>query len=160
MEPTPRQKIRHLLRRFGFGSTVAELAEFEKIGLHATIDRLIDFEKVRDEFSVSPWDFVMGQDGNVNLDANRAAAWWAFRIAASKRPLQDKLTVFWHNHFAVSASKVENHPMMLQHVEMLREHAGGNFRTLLGEVTTNPAMLRWLDTDTSVLGKPNENFAR
>jgi uncharacterized protein (DUF1800 family) len=160
MELSERQKIGHLLRRFAFGSTLQEMARYESIGLHKTIDEVVDYERIPNHNGVSPWQFIMQQDGNVNLDANRAAAWWAFEMASTNRPMQEKLTLFWHNHFAVSAAKVESHPTMLQHLDVLRGNANGTFRQILGAITKDPGMLRWLDTDTSVLGKPNENFAR
>ncbi len=160
MQQTERQKIGHLLRRFAFGATLQEMARYEAMGLHKTIDEIVDYDKIPDRAGVSPWQFIMQQDGTVNLDVNRAAAWWAFEMVSTNRPMQEKLALFWHNHFAVSAAKVENHPTMLQHLDLIRSNANGTFRQLLGKVTKDPGMLRWLDTDTSVLGKPNENFAR
>ncbi len=160
MQQTERQKIAHLLRRFAFGATLQEMARYESLGLHKTIDEIVDYEKIPVHKGVSPWQFIMQQDGTVNLDVNRAAAWWAFEMVSTNRPMQEKLALFWHNHFAVSAAKVENHPTMLQHLDLIRSNANGTFRQLLGRITKDPGMLRWLDTDTSVLGKPNENFAR
>lgn len=146
------------MRRFAFGVDAKALDALEKSGLHATIDSLLT--PGDDGFEVSPWEFMFNKDGNVDMNPGRIASWWSLRMACSKTPSREKLALFWHDHFAVSASKVENGPMMAQYVETLRKHAMGNFRGLLGAVTKNPAMLRWLDTDLSVKGKPNENFAR
>lgn len=157
---TDREKIAHLYRRFGFGATQAELNAAEKRGLHPTIDALIDYEKTDERFPISPWELLFRPNKQVNLDPQTAAAWWTLRMVLTKRPLQEKLTLFWHDHFAVSASKVENAPMMLKYLDTLRAGAAGNFRKLLGDMTKDAAMLRWLDTDTSVKGKPNENYAR
>ncbi len=153
-----RQRIAHLMRRFAFGTNASELDVLERSGLHSTIDRL--FAETDDGFDVNPWEFMFKQDGNVDMNPQRIAGWWAVRLACSKTPAREKMALFWHDHFAVSASKVENGPMMVRYVETLTKHALGNFRTLLGAMTREPAMLRWLDTDLSVKGRPNENFAR
>ncbi|MEQ1936031.1 MAG: DUF1800 domain-containing protein, partial [Fimbriimonadaceae bacterium] len=98
--------------------------------------------------------------GEASMDTGRYSAWFALRLATTERPLEANMTLFWHNHFAVSGSKITFGPMMVDHVELLRSHALGNFRTMLGEVSRDPAMIRWLDTDTNIKGRPNENFAR
>jgi uncharacterized protein (DUF1800 family) len=94
------------------------------------------------------------------MDTGRFAAWFALKLITTNRPLEANMTLFWHNHFAVSGAKITFGPMMVDHVELLRAQALGNFRTLLGEVSRDPAMIRWLDTDTNIKGRPNENFAR
>src|SRR5436189_81517 len=75
-------------------------------------------------------------------------------------PLQEKLTLFWHNHFATSNAKVQSARFMLGQYELLRRHALGSFATLLTEMSRDPAMLVWLDTRGSKKGNPNENYAR
>ncbi len=75
-------------------------------------------------------------------------------------PLREKMTLFWHNHFATSNAKVQNAGYMLGQYELMQKHALGNFRELLVEMSTDPAMLVWLDTVSSTKGKPNENYAR
>ncbi len=157
---TEREKLAHLLRRFGLGASPAEMEQAEKKGMHGTIDRLLNYEGVDEEFPVSPWEFMFRPENKLDLQAYNITNYWALRLALTKRPLQEKLAVFWHDHFAVSGSKVENGPMLVRYVDMLRKHANGNFRTLLGAVTKDPAMLRWLDGDVSIKGKPNENYAR
>jgi uncharacterized protein (DUF1800 family) len=157
---TTREKVAHLLRRFGLGATQAELDRLEYLGVPGAIDALLDYEKTPDDFSVSVWEFVVGNDENINLDASRFLAWWALRLVMTKRPVEEKLAVFWHDHFAVSASKVGSGPAMHEYNEALRKNACGNFRTMLGDMTKDPAMLRWLDGDASIKGSPNENYAR
>src|SRR5438128_2392177 len=75
-------------------------------------------------------------------------------------PLRERMTLFWHNHFATSAGKVRQLPLLQQQNALLRRHALGSFRTLLVEMSRDPAMLIWLDSNSNVKGKPNENFAR
>lgn len=156
-----KEKIAHLLRRFGLGAGRIEVERYSKYGLDGTIERLIHYEKIEEPFEISPWEFVIQQDQKtLALDPFHIAAWWAVRMVLTQRPLQHKLALFWHDHFAVSGAKVDFGPMMLQYLETLLRHANGNFRTLLGAISRNPAMMRWLDNDTNVKKNPNENFAR
>src|SRR5205085_3836341 len=75
-------------------------------------------------------------------------------------PLHEKTTLFWHNHFATSKAKVQNAGYMLTQYRLLYDHALGSFRTLLQEMSFDPAMLVWLDARESKKGNPNENYAR
>src|SRR5262249_19045055 len=90
----------------------------------------------------------------------QARAWWLYRMLYSPHPLREKLTLFWHNHFATSNAKVNNAGYMLGQYELMRRHALGSFRTLLQEMSRDPAMMVWLDTSQSKKGMPNENYAR
>jgi uncharacterized protein (DUF1800 family) len=78
----------------------------------------------------------------------------------TQRPLQEKLTLFWHNHFATANSKVNNANLMLQQIQLFRDSGLDNFETLLQKVTRDPAMLIWLDNRQNRKGAPNENYAR
>lgn len=158
---TDRQKIAHLLRRFGLGATKSELDHLEPLGVQGALDWLIDYEKTEDDFKVSPWSFCFDEGSKeVYLDPYRTIAWWSLRFVMTRRPLQENLTMFWHNHFAVSAEKIEFGPAMLSYVDTLRDNASGNFATLLTTVSKEPAMIKWLDTDADIKGHANENFAR
>lgn len=122
---------------------------------------LMDYEKVDEVFPISPWEICFEPNlPDMYVDAPRIGIWWGLRMVMTRRPLQENLTLFWHNHFAVSAQKVEFGPMMAEYLEAMRTNSSGHFPTLLAAVSMSPAMLRWLDTDTSVKGHPNENFAR
>src|SRR5439155_25248436 len=79
----------------------------------------------------------------------QARAWWLARMLYSPHPLQEKLTLFWHNHFATSNGKVQNAGVMLGQYEVMRRHALGNFAALLRDMSRDPAMLVWLDTRDS-----------
>ncbi|MBX3114488.1 MAG: DUF1800 domain-containing protein [Fimbriimonadaceae bacterium] len=160
MNLSTRDQITHLLRRLGLGASASEIAACEKMGVPKTIEWLLDFEKVDEGFPVNPWEFCFQEDGQVLTDPTRIGRWWALRLLMTKRPLQERLTLFWHDHFAVSGAKVESGVIMLVHLETLRSHCNGKFIDLLGAVTKDPAMIQWLDNDQSVRGVPNENFAR
>ncbi len=157
---TNREKTAHLLRRFGLGASQAELDLYEPMGPKKAFEALLDFDSTPDTFSTNPWSFVFGPNDQLNSEPGRFAMWWSLKLALTKRPVQEKLTVFWHDHFAISASKVANGPLMHTNNETLRAHAAGNFHTLLVEMTRDPAMLRWLDGESSIKGRPNENYAR
>ena len=85
---------------------------------------------------------------------------WLQRMIDGVEPLREKMTLFWHNHFATSIAKVNDGSLMERQYELLFTHALGNFRPLLQEISRDPAMLVWLDSNQNVKGKPNENYAR
>ncbi len=94
------------------------------------------------------------------LETQRIAYWWAQRMLVTKRPLEEKMTLFWHGHFATGEEKVRDYRKMLKQNELLRAKATGNFRDLLIAVAKDPAMLAYLDAAVNLKGAPNENFAR
>ncbi len=94
------------------------------------------------------------------LETRRVAYWWAGRMLNTRRPLEEKMTLFWHGHFATIENKVRDYRKMLLQNETFRAHAAGNFRDLVVAVARDPAMLYFLDAGVNVAGAPNENFAR
>jgi uncharacterized protein DUF1800 len=95
-----------------------------------------------------------------NIETQRLALWWANRMIASPRPLEEKLTLFWHGHFATGQNKVRDYRMMLQQNRMLRANASGNLRDLLVGILKDPGMLVYLDNGENIKSHPNENFGR
>ncbi|HVT10907.1 MAG TPA: DUF1800 domain-containing protein [Fimbriimonadaceae bacterium] len=152
------QKIAHLLRRFGFGASEAELAYYGQGGLPGAIDKLLDYESVEEGFSVDPNSLANAKNNKLKIEA--VQEWWLMRMITSRRPLQEKMTLFWHNHFATSSDKVTSPYMMLTQNQIFRSGATGKFQDLLMNVSKDPAMLLWLDNQYNVKGHPNENFAR
>jgi len=94
------------------------------------------------------------------LETNRVAYWWADRMVASNRPLEEKMALFWHGHYAVSEGKVRDYRKLLGQLELFYEHGTGNFRNLMVAMAQDPGMLSFLDAGVNVKGAPNENFAR
>jgi len=94
------------------------------------------------------------------LETNRVAYWWANRMVASNTPLQEKMALFWHGHYAVNESKVRDYRKLLKELELFHEMGTGNFRDLMVAVAQDPAMLSFLDAGVNVKGASNENFAR
>jgi uncharacterized protein (DUF1800 family) len=94
------------------------------------------------------------------LETNRVAYWWANRMLASPRPLQEKMALFWHGHFASNEAKVRDYRKLLGQLELFQRQGTGNFRDLTVAVAQGPAMLSFLDAGVNVKGASNENFAR
>jgi uncharacterized protein (DUF1800 family) len=148
--------IAHLLRRAGFGGTAAQISNLASQSWATTVDQLIDF-------SAAPADvepaFLTADLGDWEKEFD-LQAWWLDRMATTTTPLQEKLTFFWHGHFATANYKVEDARLMYQQNALLRSMAGGNFRDLVQQLSLQPAMLIWLDNDPNTKRHPNENFAR
>ncbi len=94
------------------------------------------------------------------LETNRVGYWWAQRMLTTKRPLEEKMALFWHGHFATSDEKVRDYRKTLKQLRMLQNKATGNFRDILISSSQDPAMLVYLDAGLNVKGSLNENFAR
>ena len=103
--------------------------------------------------------FFYGLRANA-IETQRLGVWWANRMLTTTRPLEEKLTLFWHGHFATGDAKVRDYRMMLRQNQMLRAHASGGLRDLLVGVLEDPAMLVYLDNGENVKQHPNENFGR
>lgn len=102
--------------------------------------------------------FFIGQGSRLEMD--RVVQWWANRMLNTPRPLEEKMTLFWHGHFATNHQKLHDYEKMLNQNMWEREKATGNFRDLLLGIGKDPAMLRYLDNVDNYVGHPNENFAR
>ncbi len=98
--------------------------------------------------AVSPWEW------------DRAEIWLANRALQTKRPLEEKLALFWHGHIAIENFKIEDYRLMLQQFELFRKHANGNFGELLKAINRNPGMLIYLDGRFNEKTDTNENYAR
>ncbi|MCI0700523.1 MAG: DUF1800 domain-containing protein, partial [Planctomycetia bacterium] len=158
--PWDRKKVGHLYRRAGFGATVKELDAGVKDGHAKTLDRVLKGEPETADFTRTS-DFMASERSMpVGAPQQRLSAWWLDRMLKTRHPLREKLTLFWHNHFATSNAKVQNARFMLTQYQLMQTHSLGSFRTLLTEMGIDPAMMVWLDTNTSTKGTPNENYAR
>jgi uncharacterized protein (DUF1800 family) len=177
--------IEHLLRRAGFGARPDERETFGKLSFNSAIDRLVDYDEVPDTV-----DDRIGQPGVLGTTntggvpfsprtiINDARQRWIIRMVHSDRPLQEKMTLFWHNHFATAVSKINGiignteatrymsakaseDPQRVQgQLEMLRANALGNFEQILINISKDVAMLFWLDGRLNTRVLPQENFGR
>ena len=94
------------------------------------------------------------------IETQRLGLWWANQMLATRRPLEEKLTLFWHGHFATGENKVRDYRMMLRQNEMFRAQAAGTLRGLLVGILKDPGMLVYLDNGENIKQHPNENFGR
>jgi hypothetical protein len=94
------------------------------------------------------------------LETQRVGYWWANRMLGTRRPLEEKMALFWHGHFAVNEAKVRDYRKTLGQLQLFQKYGTDNFRTLLQAVAQDSAMLSFLDAGVNVKGSPNENFAR
>jgi hypothetical protein len=162
-EPTPAdpwdlRKVAHLHRRAGFGATRAELRRDLAAGPGAAVDRLLRPRVPTEEEAAVVTSLRQGVLDTG--DPDRLKAWWLYRVLFGPDPLREKLTLFWHGHFATSDRKVNSAAAMLRQNELLRRRALGPFGELLNEIVGDAAMLIWLDGGGSRQERPNENFAR
>jgi uncharacterized protein (DUF1800 family) len=156
------KQVGHLYRRAAFGATAVDLDAALKAGPEKAVDALLH-AAADDDPAVAA--FVQQTDPLAQSIARanngpQLRAWWLYRMLYSPQPLREKLTLFWHNHFATSNAKLQNVGSMLGQYRLMHKHALGNFAVLLQEMSKDPAMLVWLDTRGSKKGTPNENYAR
>jgi uncharacterized protein (DUF1800 family) len=157
-----RARVAHLLRRAGFGASETELDSFTELGFAGALDRLLNPGRVDDSATdqeLAPLALDMA-DSESRKKIEAAKFWWFMRMLTTQRPLQEKMTLFWHIHFATANFKVGDAVLMLQQNDLFRDNALGNFESLLRQVTRDPAMLIWLDNRANRKGAPNENYAR
>lgn len=148
----------HLLRRAGFGGSAADVAELASTDMNVAVHSLLhpaDADLAFDDYP--PSDILY----NSKRFKERAGTemWWLDRMLRTRHPLVEKMTLFWHGHFATSIVKVRA-PLMAQQINLFRAQGLGNFRTLLGAVSVDPAMAVWLDNRANTKAHPNENYAR
>jgi uncharacterized protein (DUF1800 family) len=157
-----RARVAHLLRRAGFGASEAELDEYTALGFAGALERLLNPEQVDDSATDAQLASLAldTADPEARKKIEAAKFWWFNRMLLTRRPLQEKMTLFWHTHFATANFKVGDALLMLQQNQLFRDNAMGNFESLLQQVTRDPATLIWLDNRTNRKGAPNENYAR
>ncbi|HRJ51036.1 MAG TPA: DUF1800 family protein, partial [Phycisphaerales bacterium] len=148
----------HLLRRAGFQPSMDEIRASLERGLPETVRMLVDGDAPESRATTEMEEIRRFVRRSENLDAVRG--WWLRRMVRTARPLQARMAVFWHGHFATSNEKVRSAPMMLGQVEAIESLAMGPFEDLVLAMSRDPAMIVWLDGDSNIKGRPNENFAR
>jgi len=135
------------------------LREFSGKSTGQIVDALTSYDAADD----APYaEMLRGLSGALSVinSADEAQRWWLFRMLDTPRPLQERIALFWHNHFATSTGKVRQAALVSRQIDIFRRLGLGNFRDLLLAVTKDAAMLLWLDGSNNKRGRPNENYAR
>ena len=144
----------HLYRRAGFGASWVELQQALSDGPQRTIDRLLkpEIDPARFNLEHDQFEFSASVDG--------LRAWWLRRMIQTPHPFLEKMTLFWHSHFAADAAKVKDARLMQQNVRLLRSQALGSLRTMLEGIWRDPAILLSVGAQPSRKTRPNENLAQ
>jgi hypothetical protein len=153
---TEAARVSHLLRRAGFGASRDDLARFRGMGLQGTIDYLLGFD-VLDDTALEARLAAQTMDTKKRQDVTH---WWLQRMAYSTRPLQEKMTLFWHGILTSSYAATNNTPAMFEQNEMFRRMGMGRYSEMLKAVSRDEAMLIYLDSRTNRKSAPNENYSR
>ncbi|MBX7247213.1 MAG: DUF1800 domain-containing protein [Candidatus Sumerlaeaceae bacterium] len=174
---------RHLLNRAGFGVPNSRAQELAKLKPADAVAVMVDYDRIPDNMATPSWlpkEVDFGQmrqmtqgltederrqlrqmkDKEFRDAVSKLQVWWIDRMCHSQRPLEEKMTLFWHGHFACSAEKVKEPGANYKLNQILRTNATGNFRKLVTDVGKSPAMLRYLDNMQNTKEHPNENWAR
>ena len=151
--------IQHLLRRTEFVARPARVAELTPLSLAQAVDNVLDFTpngNLR-----APAEFEVGDTSeNWWKQRDRLLAWWVGNMVDLPRPMQEKMTLFWHGHFPSSDSTLYRNDLMNRQIQLYRDLALGNFLTLTQRMAIEPLMLQYLNNASNRQGSPNENFAR
>ena len=150
--------ISHLMRRAGFGAGRDELDAYAAKGYEATIDDLLhpgEEQRISDFLIRRFHPEISGMMGTMGPGEN-----WLYRMATTSSPLQEKMGLFWHGIFATGYAKVVHGKALSDQTRMFRRHAMGSFRTLLVELSKDPAMIIWLDNQDNHKDAINENYGR
>ncbi len=155
--PWSKRLAAHLYRRAGFGGSINDIVQAQQDGLKSTLEKLTNFQ------SAISYDEEMSASGRLvtgGLDSKGLASWWLLRMAQTPCPLQEKMTLFWHGHFATGADKVGDGRAMLRQNQLLRQSAHGHLEPLVRKLSRDVAMLVYLDSTENRKTRPNENYAR
>ena len=158
METKNVELIAHLMRRAGFGATRTELEELAAQGYEATIDWLFNTEK--DDGIEIDLARRYHPDYSGGLGMAGFNAFWLHRMINSQTPLVEKTTLFWHGVFATGYAKLAQGRVLMDQIEMFREHGFGDLPNLLVKLSKEPSMILWLDNNDNHSGAINENYGR
>jgi uncharacterized protein (DUF1800 family) len=156
-EPWDDRRAAHLYRRAAFGGSHVEIEAALKKSPAEVIESLAETPPT---ITFDAESRAMASTVLATGDPKQLAGWWAYVLLRSPTPLKERMTLFWHGHFATSAAKVNDATAMLEQNQLLRKHALGDFRTLVQGIARDPAMLIYLDSATNRKARANENFAR
>ena len=151
--------LAHLMRRAGFGATRTELETCVAKGYEATVEELLTYSEpqIMSDYLVRRYH----HEYSGMMDVKAPQAVWLYRMISTTAPFQEKMALFWHGIFATGYNgKVVQGKVLMDQIRMLRHFGLGSYRTLLIELSKDPAMIRWLDNVHNHKGAINENYGR
>src|SRR5262245_36111356 len=149
----------HLLRRAGFGATREELERYVAKGYEATVEELLHPEDgppaLEDEDLIRRYHV----DENSLMLIDSCQTYWLYRMVNTRRPLEEKIALFWHGVFATGYTKLNHPKAILNQIDMFRHYGLGSFHTLLRQLSRDPAMLFWLANKDNDKAAEYENYS-
>jgi uncharacterized protein (DUF1800 family) len=182
--PWDRAKAAHLLNRAGFGGRPDEVDRVVRLGPEAAVDELMGYDRVAEAFPApdftslrAVWESLarliqQRAPENERFQARAIAlradnqkfqelrAWWVARMIQTRRPLQEKMVLFWHGFLVSGRPETRLAENLYIQNDLFRRNALGNFKEMISSIAKDPAMLEYLDNESNRKGRPNENFAR
>ena len=148
----------HLMRRAGFGASRDEIEQMCEQGYETTVEQLLNpTEPPVDEYDLYRHHPITEVPGGAAAPGQAA---WLYFMATTQRPLEEKMTLFWHHVFATGNAKVDNCFHIMDQIAMFRSQGMGSYRDLLKGLAADPAMIFWLDNNENHKHAPNENWGR
>jgi uncharacterized protein (DUF1800 family) len=173
--PWTENEVLHLLKRTMFGAARADLAYFKSRSFLASVDELLnpvaplpdpplkEYSSTTDVLVLPGTTWVNDPTTDGTLNSQRRASfkkWWMGAMLNQDRSIREKMTLFWHNHFATESAVIDDAQYLYKHHAMLRSNALGNFKSLTRAVTIDPAMLIYLNGQLNTVKAPDENYSR
>ncbi len=158
MATSESEQIAHVARRLGLGANPALIAASTDVddAVARAIAPAGDAGPPR--LRIPPdWESAYEE---AYAPSERVGVWWLQQMVGSSSPIRERLTWFWHDHFAISSEKVDVGWMLWDHLTTLRTHATGNFAELVHAISIDAGMLWYLDGDANTAAETNENFGR
>ena len=148
----------HLMRRAGFGASRDELEQKVSQGYENVVESLLNPGAA----NAMPDDVIrrFHVDMAEMRELNSAGAYWIYRMVTTDNPLEEKMALFWHSLFATGYSKLNQARALMNQIDTFRRNAMGDFRTMLVELSKDPAMIIWLDNNDNHKDDINENYGR
>ncbi|XWW48444.1 DUF1800 domain-containing protein [Fibrella sp. USSR17] len=163
-KPLTAKQAAHLLRRGTFGPSPAQIKQFTGQTPQAAVQALLGTPATPnppvDPTTGLPFQTLAFNSVQQSTWQSALKYWWLGLMLNEGPSIREKMTLFWQNHFVSTAAEVADARFMYRQNTVLRRHALGNFRAFVIDMTKDPAMLRYLNGNQNVVGKPNENYGR
>ncbi len=150
-----RALVAHLMRRAGFGATPSEL---DKLTMEKTYEEIVEDLVTPERFPALDQSFIDRYYGGEQVAVHVGK--WLYRMANTQRPLEEKMSLFLHHVFPVAWGKGEHNPSIYNEIDMFRRIGLTDIRTILLELSHDPAMIFWLDNNENHKDEINENYGR